>query len=108
MCLPGRGPARERFEVAVIFDHDVARLAAPVALDEDVAGDQDAGAALAPALVRADEVLRRSARTLAERLGHRGLHEPVAKRRARAELDRRADVHATYDYADRHNSQVTL
>ena len=75
----GLGPYRERGQMPVVFDGDVARFASGSRVDHDVAGDQQTGPAFAPALVEADELLARRVITIGEALAHGALGETVVE-----------------------------
>src|SRR5947209_14679173 len=67
----------QRFDVAVVFDDDVERLADRATVDHDVAGDDQPCAAMGPAAVDACELGGRLVRGAGELLTHRGLDEAV-------------------------------
>jgi hypothetical protein len=69
----GGRPASQGLEVAVVLDDDVERLADRAAVDHDVAGDQQAGAAVSPALIDARELGRRLVGRPRELLARGGL-----------------------------------
>src|SRR5262249_35105372 len=77
--LRGFGPERQRIEVALVLDDDIARLAQLRAIDHDIAGDDQTVPASAPARIQPLEAAIRGVALVAESFAQRGLHDPIGQ-----------------------------
>ena len=78
--LEGRIKNFDRF--ALIFDHNVPRLAQRAAVDHDVAGDEERNARRSPPPVQRDEFRRRAIAVRGKRFAHRGFGQAIAQHAA--------------------------
>ena len=86
--LGGLGPARQRVQVALVLDDDVARLAELGAIDHHIAGDDQTVPTLAPARVEPLESLVGRVLLVAEPFAQRSLHDPIGQHLAARQCQR--------------------